>query len=56
MAESGSMTDASKRRLPDDPEWDDAELVMDAEDVARLHWLSNRCWHTQVKLEVAASF
>jgi len=36
VAESGSMTDASKRRLPDDPEWDDAELVMDAEDVARL--------------------
>ena len=30
------MTDASKRRLPEDPEWDDAELVMDAEDVARL--------------------
>ena len=36
MAEVGSMTDASKRRLPDDPEWDDAEVVMDAEDVARL--------------------
>ena len=36
VAESGSMTDASKRRLPDDPEWDDAELVMDVEDVARL--------------------
>ena len=36
MVEAGSMTDASKRRLPDDPEWDDAEVVMDAEDVARL--------------------
>ena len=36
MAKVGSMTDASKRRLPDDPEWDDAEVVMDAEDVARL--------------------
>ena len=36
MVEFGSMTDASKRRLPDDPEWDDAEVVMDAEDVARL--------------------
>ena len=35
-ADGGAMTDASKRRLPEDPEWDDAELVMDAEDVARL--------------------
>eukprot|EP00434_Breviolum_minutum_P037835 symbB.v1.2.033549.t1/scaffold4184.1/size56758/3 len=34
--DGGAMTDASKRRLPEDPEWDDAELVMDAEDVARL--------------------